>query len=163
MKPLARDTLIAALAFGALGTAYTLQQAWTLQPCTMCIVQRYSFLIIGLGAVGRILFCRPLAELFRLAMLPAVVVGVLASARIQWAISVPSMSCGRDKIAAFLNNLPWVELAPNAFEATGICGDPVPPVLGLPFHACSAILFVAIVAVSWFGRTRRASVGEITS
>lgn len=155
MRPIARDALVAALAFGALGTAYSLQQTWNLQPCTMCIVQRYAFLILGLGAAGRVLLAHPLTEMLRWAAWPAIAAGLFASARIQWAISVPSMSCGRDKIAAFLNDLPWVEWAPNAFEATGICGDPVPPVLGLPFHVWSAVLFLAIAVLVWCGRKSR--------
>lgn len=162
MRPIARDALVAAIAFGAVGTAYSLQQAWNLQPCTMCIVQRYAFLIIGIGAAGRALFAFPLPAMCRFATWPSIIIGLLASARIQWAISVPSLSCGRDKIAAFLNNLPWVEWAPSMFEATGVCGDPVPPVLGLPFHVGSAALFLAIAVVVWFGRAPRAAVaGEI--
>jgi disulfide bond formation protein DsbB len=38
------------------------------------------------------------------------------------------------------------------FEATGVCGDKVAPVLGLPFHAWSAILFVALGVLLWKGR-----------
>lgn len=148
-----RNFTVAALAFGAVGIAYGLQQAWQLEPCTMCIAQRYAFMVIGLsvllgeGAIGR-----GAVLVLRLAAWPAVVIGLLASARIQWAISVPSVTCGRDKIAAALNGVPWLDWWPAMFEATGVCGDKVAPVLGLPIHAWSAILFLALGVLLWRGR-----------
>lgn len=152
MSELVRRVAVSAIAFGAISVAYALQQAWSLEPCTMCIVQRYAFLVIGIGACGRYLAGGLVAAVARVAAPGAVLVGLLASARIQWAISVPSQTCGRDKVAAALNGAPWVDAWPAMFEATGVCGDKVAPVLGLPFHAWSALLFVAIAGLFWFPR-----------
>lgn len=140
---------IAALAFGALAAASHFQEVWHLQPCTMCILQRYAFFIIGFAALSPYV----LRGWALLPLMPgisglATVVGITASLKIQWAISVPSMSCGRDKVAAVLNGLPWVDHWPAMFEATGVCGDPVPPVMGLPFHVCSLLLFGLILVLS---------------
>ena len=156
-----RNITVAGVAFGAVGAAYVLQMAWDLQPCTMCIVQRYAFLLIGLAAGGRYLSGALLAAFARVAAPAAVVVGLLASLRIQWAISVPSMTCGRDKVAAVLNGAPWVDSWPAMFEATGVCGDKVAPVLGLPIHAWSALLFVVLGLLLWRGRGAGARPADI--
>lgn len=149
MKPHMQMLIVAGLSFGAIGAAYALQQAWRLEPCTMCIVQRYAFLVIGFSVLGEAAPGRALALVTRLASLTAVLIGLAASVRIQWAISVPSLTCGRDKVASALNGAPWVDWWPAMFEATGVCGDKVAPVLGLPFHAWSAILFVALGVLLW--------------
>ncbi|HDR9103483.1 TPA: disulfide bond formation protein B [Burkholderia vietnamiensis] len=149
LSRMARANLaIAVISFGAVTAASYLQSAWSLQPCTMCIIQRYAFLVIGVlalvrGAVGgrSDLFFRFFGALLAF-------VGALASAKVEYALLVPSDICGRDKIAAFLNHLPWVEHWPALFKATGICGDNVPPVLGLPFHIWSLALF-AVLSLLW--------------
>lgn len=147
---------IAGLSFGAITAAGFLQSAWHLQPCTMCIVQRYAFLIVGLLALGRLLGVDgKVAVVSRGTSNLVAIVGVLAALRVQWAISVPSATCGRDKVAALLNNLPWVDTWPALFEATGVCGDPVPPVLGLQFHVWSLAIFVLVLLMTW--RTGRAA------
>ncbi|KVP40067.1 disulfide bond formation protein B [Burkholderia ubonensis] len=140
---------IAGLSFGAVAAAGILQSAWHLQPCTMCIVQRYAFLVVGLLAFSRVVVEGRVAMVTRIASFLGAIIGILASLRVQWAISVPSATCGRDKLAAFLNNLPWVDAWPSMFEATGVCGDPVPPVLGFQFHAWSFALFVVVLLLTW--------------
>jgi len=149
-RPVLLNLTAASLAFGALGTAVSLQWAWNLQPCTMCILQRYVLLLLGLLALVRIRWPgRELASATRAVATLVAAVGVLASLRVQWAISVPSVSCGRDKVAAILNNLPWVDAWPSMFEATGVCGDQVPPVLGIPFHGWSALLVLVVLVLTW--------------
>lgn len=141
---------IAGLSFGAIAAAGILQSAWHLQPCTMCIVQRYAFLVVGLLALGRLLGADGKAAVVSRATSNLVaLIGALASLRVQWAISVPSATCGRDKVAALLNNLPWVDTWPALFEATGVCGDPVPPVVGLPFHVWSLAIFIIVLLMAW--------------
>lgn len=148
---------IAGLSFGALAAAGVLQAVWNLEPCTMCIIQRYAFLVIGLLAMASLRVHEPRAVAAMNAVSTLVAgVGVMASLRVQWAISVPSASCGRDKVAAAFNSLPWVDWWPSMFEATGICGDKVPPVMGVPFHGWSLLLFLLAGVLVWFRRRRTA-------
>ena len=148
-NPKLMNACIAALSFGAVTVASLLQTSWGLQPCTMCIIQRYAFLFIGLMSLIRAFTPVKAENLLRWGASLVGIVGIAASARIQWAISVPSASCGRDKLASFLNNLPWVELSPGLFEATGSCGDKIPPVAGLPFHVWSMMLFIMLLMMAW--------------
>ena len=163
MMDLVRKMTMAGLAFAALAVAYNLQAQWGLEPCTMCIVQRYAFMVIYIGAVGHYILHEGFRPVWPYTSAAAIVVGLLASARIQWAISVPSVTCGRDKIAVALNGLPWVDSWPAMFEATGVCGDKVAPVLGLPFHAWSALLFVVMGVLLWLGRAARKRLADVKS
>jgi disulfide bond formation protein DsbB len=138
----------AGIAFGAVAVACLLQHAWHLQPCTMCILQRYAFLFIGMLALCRMKASGSTATALRVVTNFFALVGVAASLKIQWAISVPSSSCGRDAVAAFLNGLPWAKAVPTLFKATGVCGDYVPPVFHLQFHVWSFLLFALILLVT---------------
>jgi len=140
----------ASIAFGAVAVACLLQHAWHLQPCTMCIIQRYAFLFIGILALCRMKASGSAAAVLRAATNFCALVGIAASIKIQWAISVPSSSCGRDAVAAFLNGLPWAKAVPPLFKATGVCGDYVPPVLRLQFHVWSLLFFAVILLVTLY-------------
>jgi disulfide bond formation protein DsbB len=140
----------AGIAFGAVAIACLLQHAWHLQPCTMCILQRYAFLFIGMLALCRMKANGSTAVALRAVTNFFALGGVAASLKIQWAISVPSSSCGHDAIAAFLNGLPWAKAVPALFKATGVCGDYVPPVLHLQFHVWSLLFFSLISLVTLY-------------
>lgn len=139
----------AAISLGAVAAASIIQGVWGLSPCTMCILQRYAF--IALGGLSLVTACVPakVGRWTRVAMSLLAAVGVAASAKIQWALWVPSGSCGRDALANFFNDLPTAIWWPHLFEATGLCGDKVPPVLGVPFHICSGMLFAGLLVLTW--------------
>lgn len=153
---------LAALSAMAVGLAAWLQYAWELRPCSLCIAQRYLFLLLGVVSLMHALsprggrlhwlgFCAQWAVLGTLA---------LVAAKNVWVLVVPSPSCGRDKLADFLVGLPLAQWWPAMFEPTGMCSDPVPPLLGLPFPAWSAILaigFMALLAAAWRHSRRLAS------
>jgi disulfide bond formation protein DsbB len=140
----------ARLAAIAVAIACLLQHAWNLEPCTMCIAQRYAFIFIGLLALCRMQASGRAAAALRGATNLFALIGIAASLKIQWAISVPSSMCGRDKFAAFLNDLPWAKAVPYLFKATGVCGDYVPPVFYLPIHIWSLLAFSLILVVTLY-------------
>ena len=139
----------AALSLGSVVAASVIQGAWGLSPCTMCILQRYAFL--ALGAFSLMATCIPekVGLLARACMSLLALVGLAASMKIQWALWTPSESCGRDALANLLNDLPTAQQWPAVFEATGLCGDKVPPVLGVPFHVWSLMLFAGLLVMAW--------------
>lgn len=141
---------IARLAALAVAIACLLQHAWNLQPCTMCIVQRYAFIFIAPLACCQVKARGWVATALRVATSLFALVGIAASLKIQWAIWVPSSMCGRDKFAAFLNDLPWAKAVPYLFKATGVCGDYVPPVFYLPIHIWSLLVFSLMLLVTLY-------------
>ncbi len=109
-----------------------------LQPCTMCIIQRYAFLLIGLAAILSILVpFRPIRVLWVVIGLVGALGGIIAAVRNLWVLTHPEILCGRDPIELFLNSLPTAQWFPKVFVALGLCSDPIPPLLGLPLPAWS--------------------------
>lgn len=145
---------VAVLSLGAVVSASMIQASWGLQPCTMCITQRYAFLISAALGMLQVFLYAKVERPLRWALSLVALCGMLASARIQWALSHPGGVCGRDAIANFLNDLPTATQWPAIFEATGVCGDKVPPVLGIQFHVWSFSLFLAFVALAWLPRAK---------
>lgn len=109
-----------------------------LQPCTMCIIQRYAFLLIGLAAILSILVpFRPIRVFCVVIGLVGALGGIIAAVRNLWVLTHPEILCGRDPIELFLNSLPTAQWFPKVFVALGLCSDPIPPLLGLPLPAWS--------------------------
>lgn len=153
----------AASALGSVVMACALQMLWGLQPCPMCILQRYALLTIAVTSLLGVLSPNRWACGRRWLINLAALAGVAASLRIQWTISVPSASCGRDAWAGFFNGLPMAQWWPGLFEATGICGDKVPPVLGVPFHIWALLLFLGLALLAWAPRLKNLCSGSCCS
>lgn len=124
----------------ALAAALYMQHGKGLLPCTMCIIQRYAFLLIGLAAILSILVpCRPIRVLWVAIGLIGALGGIIAAVRNLWVLTHPEILCGRDPVELFLNGLPTAQWFPKIFVALGLCSDPIPPLLGLPLPAWSLI------------------------
>jgi protein dithiol:quinone oxidoreductase len=134
--------VIGLLCFSALAYAYLLQHgAEKQQPCPLCILQRYVYLIVGgICAIGAIHGKRAYAWL---AALCAAVGGGLAT----WQVlkGGDMTSCQKDPIGIFVNGLPMVDWWPEFFFATGGCADAY-STLGLPVSVWSLICFTALIA-----------------
>lgn len=133
-------TLVVVGSFLAISAALFMQHGKGLQPCTMCIIQRYAFVLMGLSALfSLIVRFWPVRFLLLLVGLLGAMGGVIAAIRNLWVLSHPEILCGRDPIEIFLNNLPTAQWVPKVFVALGLCSDPIPPLLGLPLPAWSLI------------------------
>lgn len=149
----ARRTYLAvsAFSFGAVAVAAALQFSWGLYPCSLCIIQRYGFLIVGLAALAAAMSPhRAWPTLLSFGALA----GFAAAARNIWVQHFPSPECGRDALSSFLNGLPTVDLWPAMFEATGMCSDPIPDVLGLSFPAWGALGFFLALLLTFLAQRR---------
>jgi protein dithiol:quinone oxidoreductase len=143
---------IAVLSLSAVVLAVVLQQTLKLNPCTLCITQRYLFIGLALCALlGMVASAwgglRPtLAVLGGLMALTGIGVAI----RHFYVLANPTIDCGRDRVAEFINGLPLATWFPNVFMAFGGCGDVVPPFLGLSYPAWALLLFVAgAVVMGW--------------
>lgn len=140
----------------ALATALYMQHAKGLQPCTMCIIQRYAFIWIGMWTLLALLLSA------RWIRVPAVIAGVLgalggviAAIRNLWVLSHPDILCGRDPVELFLNQLPTAQWLPKVFMALGLCSDPIPPLFGLPLPAWSLIGLLVLAGLLLISLRRR--------
>lgn len=148
--------LVLAAATVSVAAALYMQHVEGLQPCTMCIIQRYAFVVLALCALlGLIMPFRPIRVLLSALGILAAVGGMVAAIRNLWVMAHPEILCGRDPIEIFLNTLPTAQWFPKVFLSLGLCSDPIPPLFGLALPAWSLIGLIVLAALLGFTLRRR--------
>lgn len=148
--------LVLAAATVSVAAALYMQHVEGLQPCTMCIIQRYAFVVLALCALlSLIMPFRPIRVLFSALGILAAVGGMVAAIRNLWVMAHPEILCGRDPIEIFLNTLPTAQWFPKVFLSLGLCSDPIPPLFGLALPAWSLIGLIVLAALLGFTLRRR--------
>ena len=136
--------IVAVISIALLGAALYLQYVEHMQPCPLCIIQRYAFAAIALicivfallpGAALR--FGAGLATLAALA-------GAGTAGWHLWVKAHPGTSCGIDPLETALNTIPTAKLMPFLFNADGLCATPYAPILGLSIPQWSLIWFLIL-------------------
>jgi disulfide bond formation protein DsbB len=149
--------LVALASIALLAFALYLQHVEKMQPCPMCIIQRYGFAAIAL-------ICIVFALLPRGAVKAGAGLGILASLGGAgaagwhlWVKANPSISCGIDPLETSLNTIPTANLLPFLFKADGLCTTEYAPILGLSIPQWSLawfVLFAIVLAWVAFRRSR---------
>lgn len=148
-RPRAVFAAIAAVCAGMFGFGLYLQHVVGLEPCPMCIVQRYALIAVGLlaaalastrsaawhrwGGVGLVLFAG---------------LGAFTAARqsfLQW-YPPEVYSCGRD-LYGMIESFPLRRVVPMIFRGSGDCTQIDWTFLGLSIANWSFLCFVALGAV----------------
>ncbi len=131
---------IAVFAFALLAYAWMLQYGpERQQPCPLCVLQRYVYLLIGIAAlIGA-------AHQHIAYAVTTITFAIVGIALALWQVLKGSemTSCQRDPIGQFVNSLPTAELFPEYFFASGGCADKY-FTLGLPVPVWSLVCFVLI-------------------
>jgi disulfide bond formation protein DsbB len=136
---------VALICIALLGAALYLQYVEHMQPCPLCIIQRYAFAAI---AVICIVFAFLPAAALRFGAALATLVAIAGAGAASWHLWVmahPGTSCGIDPLETTLNNIPTAKLLPFLFTADGLCATPYPPVLGLSIPQWSLIWFLLLL------------------
>jgi disulfide bond formation protein DsbB len=145
---------------GLVSFALYLQHAHGLEPCPMCILQRYAFIAIGIVALIASLH-NPLG--FAVNVYSSVIVllalgGSGVAIRHSWLqhFPTPSFSCGAD-LGYLLNTFPLAKALPAIFEGTGECSKVDWKLLGLsiPEWALAWFVLLGISTVILVARVRR--------
>lgn len=142
--------------------ALYLQHAQNLEPCPMCILQRYAFIAIGAVALiaalhnprgGALALYSGLVVVFALA-------GGGTALRHAWLqhFPQPSFSCGAD-LGYLLNTFPLAKALPTIFSGTGECSKVDWKLLGLSIPEWAFVWFLVfgVVAVFAVSKLRRRS------
>lgn len=139
----------AVLAVGAVAVALVLQHVFDMAPCAWCTFQRLLYLLVGAFALLGWLARRSRAALVALSALTglAAASGVWAALHQQFVAS-KTESCAFTFAERTLMALRLDESLPWLFEATASCSEANAPLLGLPFAAWSAALFLLLVALA---------------
>ena len=146
--------LIAVISFGVVGYALYLQHVEGLQPCPLCILQRFAFLGIGVFSLLAALSSATRLLWHGLAMLSGLAGLCVAGYHVSLLLN-PKATCGIDPIENWVNALPTAKWLPQVFEADGLSVGPMPPVLGLSVPVWSLIWLVILSLTLVVGMIRR--------
>jgi protein dithiol:quinone oxidoreductase len=136
---------IAMLAFGLY-----LQHVVGLEPCPMCIVQRYALVIVALLAAATAFASKKaLVVVGALALVVTGAAGAFVAARQSYLQLYPPevASCGRD-LYGMIETFPLKRAIPMIFKGSGDCTKIDWTFLGLSIANWSFLCFVAIALVS---------------
>jgi disulfide bond formation protein DsbB len=142
--------LLALICVALVGGALYLQYFNREDPCPLCILQRYFFLLTAIFAfVGAgISSWRGVRVAEGFAALAALA-GIATAIRHVYVLAHPGFSCGFDALQPVVDSLPPAQWLPGVFKVAGLCETPYPPILGLSLPAWSLIAFVlAFVALA---------------
>lgn len=141
--------LIAAVCAALLAFGLYLQHAQGLQPCPMCIVQRYTLvLVLALCAVAAMCSARLLRVLLCAAALLCSGFGAFVAGQQSWLQWFPPefASCGRD-FYGLIENYPLSRAIPMIFRGSGDCTAVDWKFLGATIANWSFLWFVFLAVV----------------
>lgn len=141
--------LLGFICLALVGGALYLQFVEHEDPCPLCIIQRYFYLLIAVFAFlgARMRGWTGVRLLEFLALLSALG-GLVTAARHVYVQSHPNFSCGFDALQPIVDGLPPAQWLPSVFKVAGLCETPYPPILGLSLPMWSLVGFVvAFVAI----------------
>ncbi len=136
---------------GLIGFALYLQHALGLEPCPMCILQRYAFVVVGVIALaaaihnpavlGRRIYSGLLVVL-------AATGGGIAIRHVYLEHYPPKIfDCGAD-VGFMLESFPLTQALPMIFRGTGDCTKVVWQFLGLSIAEWSLICFATLIVAA---------------
>lgn len=140
---------IAIVAFGLIGVGLVLQHVVGLNPCPLCIFQRFAYVAVGLfGLAAAAAAPRPVARALALLMLLAAVVGAgIAGWHVWLQMNPESLSCGPG-LETMLENFPLTQVLPRVFRGSGDCADAGWSLFGLSIAGWSLVWFTLLSLAS---------------
>ncbi len=151
-KPQAAFLFVALFCMAMLGFGLYLQHVVGLEPCPMCVVQRYALLGVALTAIVGVI-ARSQGVHVAVGALAAVLAGfgAFVAARQSWLQWYPPevFTCGRD-FYGIVESLPMRRAIPMIFKGSGDCTKVDWTFLGGSIANWSFVCFVALVFVSLY-------------
>lgn len=146
---------------GLIGTAMYMQQELGLEPCPMCILQRYAFAAIGIVAlVAAIHGPGTIAtRLYAGLVVLLAMAGGGTSLRHSYLQRFPSdtQSCGAD-LEFLVNNFSLAQAFPKIFAGTGECSKVQWRMLGLSIPEWAFVWFLLLAAFALWLALRKTGV-----
>ena len=136
---------------GLIGFALYLQHALGLEPCPMCILQRYAFIVVGVIALAAAIDNPALLgrRIYSgLLVVMAATGGGIAIRHVYLEHYPPKIfDCGAD-VGFMLESFPLTQALPMIFRGTGDCTKVVWRFLGLSIAEWSLICFAALIVAA---------------
>ncbi len=149
---------VLALSAALLGFAYYAQFFQGYEPCPLCILQRFAFIIIAIGALGGLLHgSRGSMRFFYAAIVFAGGIwGVVTAGRHLWLQSLPPSEvpeCGPG-FEFMVEYFSWFEAVKSAFTGSGECAEVDWTFLGLAMPAWTLVWYVLLMLITAFALKR---------
>jgi disulfide bond formation protein DsbB len=142
--------LVSLVCIGLLAFGLYLQHVVGLEPCPMCIVQRYALVLVAILAAVGAAAGRVRGLLFTSVVLAIIMaaLGAFTAARQSWLQWYPpeSASCGRD-IYGMIETFPLQRAIPMIFRGSGDCSKVDWTFLGGSIANWSFVWFVGVIVV----------------
>lgn len=135
---------VAFVSLALLAVALYLQHVENMQPCPLCVIQRYAFAAI---AVICLITAFRKEAIAKIGAALAALVSLAGAGVAGWHIYIkanPTVSCGIDPLETSLNTIPTAKLLPFLFQADGLCTTAYAPILGLSLPQWALVWFVVI-------------------
>jgi disulfide bond formation protein DsbB len=150
--------LIFAACAGLMAFGLYLQHAQNLEPCPLCILQRYAFVVTGVIALVAALHAprRAGQSVYGLLVVLAAGVGAGIAGRQIWLQHNPPQvfDCGPD-LGYMLDSFPLSQVLPKIFKGEGDCAKVVWQFLGLSIPEWALLWFFALAAAGLYLALRR--------
>lgn len=135
---------MAGLCLAAVLAALASQYLFDMQPCPWCILQRMTFVVIGVLCLLAALWnARGPRTLLTSGALVLATLGV-ATAVWQHEVASKSQSCNLTLADRIITALRADTMAPFLFEVKASCADAAVTMLGLPYEYWALVLFVLL-------------------
>ena len=143
---------------GLMGFGLYLQHVENLEPCPLCILQRYAFIATGLvaliaaihgpGRLGR--------WLYSVLIVVAAGSGAIVAGRQSWLQHYPPkvLDCGPD-LAYMIDSFPIAQVLPKVFKGEGDCAKVAWKFLGLSIPEWALVWFVLFIIGAVLALARR--------
>ena len=145
---------------GLLGFALFLQESGGLEPCPMCILQRYAFIALGVVALVAAIHAPRGAGLKAYGVVAALfaLVGAGIAIRHSYLQHFPPAveSCGTD-LEFLLDAFPLTQALPKIFAGTGSCSKVDWRLLGLSIPEWNIVSYLGLGALALWAAFRRPS------
>ncbi len=148
---------IALVCFGLLAFGFYLQHGVGLEPCPMCIVQRYAMILIAILSVITLVIGQKIIKKSLITLISMLALGgAFVAARQSWLQWYPPeiASCGRD-IYGMIEAFPLQKVIPMVFRGSGDCTKVDWTFLGGSIANWSFLCFLTIAVFSAFVLFRR--------
>lgn len=149
---------IFAVCAGLIAFAMYLQHAQGLEPCPMCILQRYAFILLGAIALAAAIHHPGSVGRWVYSVLIAVAGGLGAgvAARHVWLERNPPniYDCGAD-LGYMIDAFPLAEALPMIFRGTGDCSEVLWRFLGLSIAEWALIWFAIFIIAALTAAARK--------
>jgi len=159
LRPLLRPRLLyglaALVAVSLIGAALVIQQADELEPCPLCILQRYAFTFVAVFAgLAAVLPRRVSTACGLLGLLWALGGAGVAAWHVRLQLFPPEESSCGPSLQYLLSNLPLGRALPRIFQGYGDCTQVDWTFLKLSMPAWALVWLVALAAVLVFALRR---------